>query len=88
MDSVDLLTVTIDDKKPRYSLHKFYNKSLELLYVSIKPNVALLMRHSWWWDIDHIDIEHYQTYGALMKAKIETIEIEQPKHNKHGIDRD
>jgi hypothetical protein len=76
----------IDDlqTKPKYSLHKFYNKDDELVYVSKKPNFALLMRNNWWWTVVRSEINHFDSLDEQEAAKSRAINNEQAKWNSHG----
>lgn len=67
-----------------YSLWRFYNYNDELLYVSQKPNPAILMTYDWWPDTDHVQIKHFHSMDALADEKSRAIYNEDPKWNSHG----
>jgi hypothetical protein len=69
---------------PKGSLWRFYNSDNELLYVSIKPNPAILTKNEWWRDVDHCDIVHYNNTDDMLEAKAVAIQNEEPKWNSHG----
>jgi hypothetical protein len=71
----------VKSKQPKYSLWRFFNKDDELLYVSQKPNPAILMTKKWWFDTHHIMVEHFSSYDELLDAKAAAISNEDPKWN-------
>jgi hypothetical protein len=87
MTNDDFLNVTMDPeptKKLKYSLHKFFDKNGELVYVSKKPNFAIMMRNNWWWDIVRTEITHYDSLDEQEAAKCRAINNDGAKFNSHG----
>jgi len=82
--SIDLITPNQPAVPPKHSLHKLYDKQGDLLYVSKNPNFTVLMRNKWWWNVDHIDITHYNNYEDMMEAKAVAITNGPSKHNQRG----
>jgi hypothetical protein len=74
----------IKPKQLKYSLWRFYDKNDNLLYVSQKPNPALLMPKTWWFNTHHVTIEHFSSYDDLLNAKAVAVDSENPKWNKFG----
>lgn len=85
MELVDLPpTNSQETKPPKGSLWRFFNKEDELLYVSIKPNPALMCKNDWWGAVCRIEIEHFDSKDTLSDAKATAIYNELPKWNAQG----
>lgn len=83
MDLNDLVD-SAPAKPKRYSLWRFFNTRNELLYVSQKPNPAILMTYDWWFDTHHVSIVHFSSMDDLIDEKSRAIYNENPKWNSIG----
>jgi hypothetical protein len=73
-----------ESAKPKYTLWRFYSKANKLLYISQKPNPAILMNKEWWFDTNYIKLQHFSSYDDLIDAKAVAIDSEDPAWNTMG----
>lgn len=68
----------------KYSLWRFFDKDNKLLYISQKPNPAILMTKDWWFSTSHITVKHFSSMDDLIDAKAVAINNEDPSWNTIG----
>lgn len=68
------------------SVYRMRNADGELLYIGV--SIAVIQRvaqhkvcKGWFYEISHIDIEHFDCLGDAESAEIEAIKSEKPKYN-------
>lgn len=69
-----------------HALYRFFDRSDVLLYVGITIDIgARFKKHqaekSWWAEVEHIGIEHYDTRREALDAESRAILTEQPLYN-------
>jgi predicted GIY-YIG superfamily endonuclease len=75
----------------RQTLYRFFNAQNELLYVGITNNpFNRFSGHSsdksWFSEISHATLEHYQNRAAVDRAETNAIKSENPKYNIAKVD--
>jgi hypothetical protein len=70
--------------KRKYSTWRFYNSKGELLYVSTRPNPAVLMKEDWWSTVAEAKIKHFTNADDMADDKAIAIYNEDPKWNSYG----
>lgn len=73
-----------DLPKRKYSVWRFYDEQGDLLYVSTRPNPAVLMKEDWWTSVASAKIKHFSTSDAMAEEKAVAIYNEDPKWNSYG----
>ena len=85
---IELFDQSIAPNKPKpklkYTLWRFFDKDNRLLYISQKPNPAVLMGREWWFSIDHITMIHFASMDDLIDAKAIALDTEGSLWNKNG----
>lgn len=69
-----------------YILYRHFDSNKQLLYIGITNNIhSRISGHrlisKWFLDIANITLEHFPSRSMLIKAEIEAIQKEHPKHN-------
>jgi predicted GIY-YIG superfamily endonuclease len=73
--------------KEKHTLYRFFDRSKSLLYVGISCSaLRRFLEHksekSWWSEISHSTLEHFETRQEALDAERAAIRNEKPKYNK------